>query len=90
MDLVLNPMDSYQVAGGGTVYTMPAPYEMSRQSPEIRGKTVTIAWRGASNSFLVIGVERYASGLPKIKLGEHIGLLVRPVEDDTVTPSLVC
>ena len=56
----------------GMVYTVPAPYVMKRDKPEIIGQTVKID----GEEMLVSGVERHLPNRP-IEKGEIIGLWVK-------------
>ncbi len=69
-------MDSFKIAGRGTIWIVKSPIKMDRYSPEIAGNVISHSgslWR-------VSGIETRKPATP-ISIGEEIGLLVRPVSD---------
>lgn len=87
-DLVrLGPvMDVFAVTGRGFLITVPAPFEMSRDRPEIKGRRVAFSTANGDFAGTVLGVERFMPATP-IRRGEHIGLLVEidGIDSATVT-----
>jgi hypothetical protein len=69
--------DRYEIAGRGTAFAGPAPFEMRRDKPEINGRIVRI--KGVL--YRVVGGERKMPNT-RIAAGEDIGLLVRPLAED--------
>lgn len=63
--------ESYTIAGVGTAFIVPAPYEMNRAKPEIIGKDVEIN----GTVYRITGVERSLTPGP-IRIGDSIGLWV--------------
>ncbi len=68
----LQALERYEV-GPWNVYVVEAPFEMSRDHPEILNQCVTVQWDGKTRTFIVGGVERRLPMHP-IRPGEHIGL----------------
>lgn len=70
IDLVSD--ESFKVSGRGTVWMVPAPFQMKRDKPEIVGQTIKLNGKLVN----VVGVERNLPHGPIAK-GEMIGLLVK-------------
>lgn len=67
-------LDRFQINGRGQVIVVAADRELDREHPEIMGLSVIVDGKPRQ----IVGVERIAIATPKIRVGEHIGLLLSP------------
>lgn len=78
--------EAFGITGRGFLIVAPAPFEMSRDRPEIVGRKVSFSARNGEFTGTVKGVERFMPATP-IRPGESLGLLVDidGIDSTTVT-----